>query len=349
MPASSAPPPRVAAVTINWNGLDDTLGCVRSLLAQSHPGLEVHVVDNGSAGGEADALAEAFGERIRLHRSRENLGFTGGNNLVLRPIVERDEADYVVLLNNDAEAEPDWVERLVAAAEAEPGVAMCASHMLFFDHPEITENAGTDLLTTGEAVPRGRGRASWRNERPGRPLGACGGAVLYRVAALREVGVFRDDFFANFEDVDLSLRALVCGWECVYVPEARVHHRLNRSIRKVRDDAFRTRSVRNLTTAYWVNMPLAVILLNAPWLVFTYAAVPVLALLLGQRDLCRILCAARGRVWRERRAILSARRALHHHRRGNPLRLWWRQRSFVWTYFRYFVDVVLLRRRRYME
>jgi len=335
-------------VTLNWNGLADTLACVDSLLHQDWPGLEIHVVDNGSENGEADALDARFGRRIHLHRAGENLGFSGGNNLALRRILADGDVDYVALLNNDAEAQADWIRSLVAAAQADPAIGLCASHMVFHSAPEITENAGTDLLTTGEAVPRHRGRAAWRADRVAHPLGACAGAALYRTSMLRELGLFRDDFFANFEDVDLSLRALAVGYECVFVPGAVVRHHLNRSIRKVRDDAFRIRSVRNLTTAYWVNMPRSVLLLNSPWLLVS-SLVPLVARAVGQRDLAHVIGSARRQVWRERRHVLAARRALRPLRRGNPLRLWWRQRSFLATYGRYFWDVVVLRRRRYME
>lgn len=348
MTSPNRPRPRVATVTLNWNGLTDTLACVESLLAQRSADFEIHVVDNGSRNDEASAIAARFGNRIRLHRSPTNLGFCGGNNLAMASILAEGRCDYIALLNNDAEAESDWLAALVAAAEADARVGLCASHMVFHREPSVTENSGIDLLTTGEAVPRHRDRPAWESARAGRPLGACGGAVLYRASMLRALGLFRDDFFANFEDVDLSLRALATGWECVFVPGPTVRHHLNRSIVKVRDDAFRIRSVRNLTTAYWVNMPRTVIALNLPWLLVT-ALIPPIAFLIGQRDLARILHLARAQCWRERRHILAARRALRPLRRGNPLRIWWRQRSFLGTYLRYFVDVVVLRRRRYME
>lgn len=341
--------PLVAVVVVNWNGLEDTCECLRSLLAQTWPRVEILVVDNGSANGEADAIEREFGTQVRLFRHAHNLGFTGGNNPPMRLALEEGRARYIALLNNDAFAEPTWLERLVTAAEADEDGGLFASHMVFVSDPERTENAGTAILTTGEAIPRGRDRPRSEFDTPATLLGACGGAVLYRAALLHELGTFRDDFFANFEDVDLSLRCAATGHFTRFVPGAVVRHRLNASIAKVRNDDFRVRSVRNLSTAYWINMPRTVILLNAPWLILSWFLVPLLAPLLGQFDLARILVRGRVRTIGECRSIWRERRRLRPMRRGNPLRIWWLQRSCVRVYLGFLVQVVLLRRRRYME
>ena len=194
----------IAVVVVNWNGLEDTRECLRSLLAQTHANLVVHVVDNGSANHEADQLAAEFDARIVLHRSPTNLGFTGGNNLAIRSILADGRATYVALLNNDATADPQWVEALERAARDDPATGVFASRMLFYDQPSVIENTGILLLTTGEAMPRHRGCSLQAGRRASRPIGACGGALLYRVSMLREIGLFRDDFFVNFEDVEVA-------------------------------------------------------------------------------------------------------------------------------------------------
>ena len=341
------PPPFVTVVVVNWNGLEDTRACIRSLLAQTFEAREIVVVDNGSEGDDADRIAAEFGDSIRLVRHADNRGFTGGNNAAMQLALDEGRSEFVALLNNDAEAEPDWLAALVRAASEAPDVAACTSLMVFHADPSVVENTGTEILATGEAVPRGRGRpaAEFANH-PADVLGACGGAVLYRASTLRRLGLFRDDFFANFEDVDLSLRIAAAGLRCRFVPGAVVRHRLNASIQKVRDDAFRIRSVRNLTLAVWGNLPWTTLVLNAPALVVSHLLVPLVAPLLGQWDLARIL--VRGRL-AALRDIPSARRAIRPHRRPVGLRLWWRQRGFVGVYVRFVLDVVVRRRRRYME
>ncbi len=345
----TASDPLVAVVVVNWNGLEDTRECLRSLLAQTYANLVVHVVDNGSANNEADQLAAEFEARIVLHRSPTNLGFTGGNNLAMHSILAEAKATHIALLNNDATADPQWVEALERAARDDPATGVFASRMLFYDQPSVIENTGILLLTTGEAMPRHRGRSLRAGLHSSRPIGACGGAVLYRASMLREIGLFCDEFFVNFEDVDLSLRALARGSDVLYVPTAIVQHKLGRSIRKVRGEEFLLRSQRNLLMAYWVNLPWQVLLANLPWQILGYSLLLGLGSLCGQRQMARVIWKSRVAMWRDRAAIWRARAALAPHRRGGWFRIWWRQSWFVYAYVRSFLDVVVLRRRRFFE
>ena len=104
---------RIVAVVLSYNGRDDTLAALESLR-----GIETVAVDNGSVDGSAAAVAERFPE-VELVRAGVNLGFAGGNNVGIRRALDRG-ANWVLLLNNDAEVEPGLVEALAAAADARP-------------------------------------------------------------------------------------------------------------------------------------------------------------------------------------------------------------------------------------
>jgi len=341
--------PSVAAIVLNWNGLADTRVAVRSLLAQTFRSVAVWVVDNASAGPDAAALAAEFGDRIHLVRNAANLGFPGGHNGTLRHLVDSGSVDWIALLNNDAIADPAWIERLVAAGESDPRIGACASLMVFRADASTVENAGVVMLRTGEAIPRGRGRPAAEFAAPADVAGACFGAVLLRTAALREVGLMRDDFFLNFEDVDLSLRLLACGWRIRYVPDAVVRHGLNQSIDKVRDDAFRIRSIRNMSVAWFVNLPWQVLLLELPWTFASWVLAPIAALLLGQPRFAKVLLLGRLRTLRELPALLRDRRALAPKRRASWWSIWRMHGSSLAAYGRFVRDVVLLRRREPMK
>ncbi len=339
-------PPSVAAIVLNWNGFDDTCIAVDSLLAQTWQPLSVHVVDNGSANNEAARLEARFGARIRLHRHATNKGFPGGHNDLLRALLDQpDGPRYLALLNNDASAAPDWIAELIACAERHPDTGACASLMRFRDRPDLVENAGVVLLRSGEAIPRGRGQPVGAFANEAELLGVCAGAALFRAEALRDVGLFRDDFFLNFEDVDLSLRLVIAGWRCRFAPGAQVHHGLGQSIRKVRDEAFEVRSMRNLDFAYLVNMPWQVLVCGLPWLLLGWLLAPIVCLLLGRRAHARTLLRGHWRLLRDRKLLLAERRALRPLRR----RAWWQifalQGSTAALYGRYLRDVVVLRRR----
>ncbi len=339
--------PAVAAIVLNWNGLQDTCAAIDSLLAQSWRPLTIHVVDNASAGDDAAQLAARYGERIDLRVNPANLGFADGHNGVLRELLDAGPRApaYIALLNNDAVAAPDWIEQLVAAAEADASVGACACMMVFRDRPAVVENAGVLMLRSGEATPRGRGRPAAEFERATDVLGACGGAALFRTAALQQVGLFRGEFFLNFEDVDLSLRLVAAGWRVRFVPGARVRHGLNQSINKVRDEAFAVRSIRNMDFAYLVNMPWQVLVLGLPWLALAWGVAPLACLLLGQREHARVIVRGHRRTIRERKDLFAARAALRPLRRASWWGIFWRHGSTLAAYGRFLRDVVVLRRR----
>ena len=322
--------PRVAVVVLNWNGLEWTRAAVRSLLAQTWPHVEVHVVDNGSANDDAGALQREFGERIRLHALATNTGFTGGCNHALERVLAEDRCAFAALLNNDAEAEPGWIEALLREARADDRVGVVASRMRLLADPERLDNAGVWLLGCGDVAPRGRLAPAARWTEPCDLLAACGGALLLRCAMLRAIGTFRADFFANFEDADLSLRAVTTGWRIRYAPAAEVRHRLNATIRRVRDHAFDVRSVRNATWAWLVNLPLPVLLLNLPSFVLANLGIVAATTLCGRPAVARAFVRGRLRALRELPAIRAERARLRPLRAGPAWwRLWWRQRSFA--------------------
>lgn len=224
--AAAVTEPLVSAVVVNWNGVDCVDACLASLLSQTWPALEVIVVDNGSSDGSRELLRSRYGSRITLIESPVNLGFAGGNNLGIRAA----KGAYVVLLNNDAVAEANWVGALVRAAEADAHVGMCASKILVLGGKGLIDSAG--LLMSADGIGRGRGRLEPDGEAYARAEdaltpSAC--AALYRRAMLDEIGLFDEDFFAYCEDSDLGLRGRLAGWRCRYVPDAVVHHAYSRS------------------------------------------------------------------------------------------------------------------------
>ena len=117
---------RLLAVVLNWNGGDDTLAALASL-----EGVETICVDNGSTDGSDSDVEQRF-PQVELIRTGANLGFAGGNNVGLRRAFER-EADWTLLINNDAIAEPGLADALTAAAAARPDAGLLACKILFED------------------------------------------------------------------------------------------------------------------------------------------------------------------------------------------------------------------------
>ncbi len=215
--------PLASVVIPNWNGIQHLPVCLDALRAQTYPHLKVILVDNGSTDGSQALVAEEYPE-VRLLALERNLGLTGGNNAGFGAA----RGEILVSLNNDTEADPRFVEALVAALEAHPEAGMAAAKMLLFDRRDVIHSAGDGYGLDG--IPFNRG--VWQQDEgqfdePGWIFGGCGGAVAYRRAMLDEIGYFDESFFMYCEDVDLNWRAQLAGWRCWYTPQAVVYHKLS--------------------------------------------------------------------------------------------------------------------------
>jgi N-acetylglucosaminyl-diphospho-decaprenol L-rhamnosyltransferase len=200
----------------NFNGGEHLARALESLRAQTVEA-EVVVVDNGSSDCSDRMVAERFPE-VTLLRMEENLGF----GTALNRAVAAHPTDAIVLLNNDAAAEPRFVEALVDGLGAE--VDSVAGVMLQESEPGLIDSAGVVADRTlmgfdylhGEPVSAAAGAPA--------PLGPTGGAALYRREAFEAVGGFDERIFLYYEDLDLALRLAARGSGCRLAPEARALH-----------------------------------------------------------------------------------------------------------------------------
>jgi len=215
---------RVVAVVVNWNGGEDNLACLRSLLGQTGPPAEIVFVDNGSSDGSAELVAERFPD-VRVLRNAENLGFGGASNQGIALGLERG-ADAAFLVNNDVELPPDTLAQLVEALGREPGVGIVGPRVLYRDEPHRIWAAGGVLtwrrnLTTlcghgGADHPR------WQRTRRVDYVPGC--AMLVRREVFERVGLFDPEYFMYTEDVDFCLGASRAGFASLCEGRAAAHH-----------------------------------------------------------------------------------------------------------------------------
>jgi GT2 family glycosyltransferase len=306
MAASS--PSFISVVVVNYNGRRYLERCLDSLAAQTYPTFETIVVDNASTDGSAEWLAARFSQ-VRVVCAPRNLGFAAGNNLGIRIATAKNagqaRGEFIVTLNNDTEVEPDFLERL-AAPLADEQVGMCAALMLEFERRDRVDAAGIGIDRAGFAWNLLAGRAASRVGAAREVWGACAGAALYRVAMLDEIGLFDEDYFGFYEDVDLAWRARGAGWKCTVVPDARVYH--------VHGGSFRQGSEQKLyllaRNRWWTllkNYPMPALALNLP-LIVGADLVALAHSLIHQRSLAPL----RGRVaaWRDLRRVWRKRRVV---------------------------------------
>ncbi|MBI4491315.1 MAG: glycosyltransferase family 2 protein [Chloroflexi bacterium] len=215
--------PPASIIIPNWNGARWLRGCLEATRRQTYQPREVLVVD-GASRDESTAIVEREFPEVALLRLPENRGFCGNVNAGLRQA----RGEVLALLNNDAEPEPEWLAELVRGLLAHPEAGMCAAKMVLFDRPGVINSAGDFFSLDG--LPGNRGvweKDSGQYDGEEFVFSACGGAAAYRRAMLDDVGLLDERFFAYCEDVDLSFRAQLRGWRCLYVPTARVRHRLS--------------------------------------------------------------------------------------------------------------------------
>ncbi|MGD1081460.1 MAG: glycosyltransferase family 2 protein [Candidatus Sulfotelmatobacter sp.] len=255
--------PEISVIVLNWNGKHFLETCLTALRRQTFQDFETVLVDNGSADGSAEFVRTNFPE-VRLISLTENRGFTGGN-IAGWELVRNGPADgLIVLLNNDTEAHPLWLEEFHKASRVYPRAGTLASKMMMFDDRNRIENCGFAMSTIGFTIDLGRGEvdsAMWAM--PRRVFGACAGAAAYRRSMLEDVGFLDNDFFMTSEDVDLSFRAQLRGYECWMIPGAIVYHRYRGAMSK-----FPARQMffthRNSEFVYLKNMPAGLMLGHLP-------------------------------------------------------------------------------------
>ena len=224
----SASAARVAVIVVNWNGRHHLERCLPALRAQTLGQHRVTVVDNGSTDG-SPAWLRAHWPDVDVLALERNVGFAAANNRAL----ERAAGPWVALVNNDAVPEPTWLEALVTAGEARPGVGSVASLMLFDHAPGVVNSAGIAVDPTGIAWDRLGGAPVALAQDACEVFGASAGAGLFLRQALDDASEpaggagsapFDERFFMFMEDVDLAWRLRLRGWSARYAPGARVRH-----------------------------------------------------------------------------------------------------------------------------
>lgn len=298
----------VAVIIVNFNSGALLSECLRHLRAQTRRPEQIIVVDNASRDGSADRLEQDYPE-AELVRLERNLGFAAANNLAAR---RAGEVEWLALLNPDAFPEPDWLERLLAAAAAYPDCASFGARLVDAGDPSRLDGTGDVYHVSGLAWRRDHSRPLAEGEgEAGDIFAPCAAAALYRRAAFFQAGGFDEDYFCYFEDVDLGFRLRLLGHGCRYVPDAVVRH-VGSAVTGRRSAFSLYHGHRNLVWTWCKNMPGSLLCLYLPQhLLLNLGAVLWYALRGQGRTLLRAkwdaLCGL-PRCWRQRRAIQAGRR-----------------------------------------
>jgi len=221
--------PYISIIILNYNGTGFLEGCVDSVLKSNYSNFEAILVDNAST-DDSLAWAETIATkdiRLKIIKSTKNLFFTGGNNLGIKHA----RGEYIIILNNDTEVEPNWLKEIALAMQDASIGAAQPKILVYKSVPLRVDYAGGDLDRYGYAEGRYRGQIeSDMHDKIEEIFYAGGTAMVLRSSILKEVGLFDHKFGAHWEDVDLSWRIRLRGHRIALIPRAIVYHKGSQSM-----------------------------------------------------------------------------------------------------------------------
>jgi GT2 family glycosyltransferase len=226
MHTQQLPTKKLAIVLINWNSFDLTKTTLASLSHTTYTNYDCIVVDNGSVNGSGQALKLEF-PKIILIESETNKGFTGGNNIGMDYGLQQDY-EYIMMLNNDVEVEPNFLEPLVERLDQNPSVGAVQPLIYFHHDRNLIWNAGSRYLywiglpITLKYFRKDPLRKQIQQQKKIDWITGC--AFMMRSNILKKTGILKERFFIYFEDVDLSFRIKKTGYTLSYVPESVIYH-----------------------------------------------------------------------------------------------------------------------------
>jgi hypothetical protein len=193
----------------------------------------VLIVDNGSVDNSKlllDEYQSQHQDKVDVIYNPANFGFAGGVNTGIEWALN-ENYEFVTLFNNDAIADKNWLKNLIAAAK--PKEIGISTGLLLHADGKTIDSSGDWYSTYGLSYPRGRNHKTSTAPEAGFVFGASGGASLYKTELFKDIGLFDEDFFAYYEDVDISFRAQLAGWKVAYNPDAIAYHKQGATSKRI--------------------------------------------------------------------------------------------------------------------
>lgn len=249
----------------NYNGINYIEACLDSIYAGTATDVEVIVVDNASTDGSLALVEEKF-PQVRVIKNGKNTGFS----VAVNQGIAASRTPYVILLNNDTRVDKTFVHELerVLDMDKDGRVFSASARMISLYDREKTDDAGDFYCALGWAFARGKGKNPALYHKNREIFASCAGAAIYRRALLSDekVGMFDEEHFAYFEDIDIGYRAKLSGYRNWFAADAVVYH-AGSATSGSRYNAFKTKlAARNSVYLIYKNMPFLQIFVNLPFL-----------------------------------------------------------------------------------
>ena len=215
--------PMVSIVSVNYDQPEVTCEMLASLEKVTYSNFETLIVDNASPTKSPNIIKEKYPE-IQLIISKKNLGFAGGNNIALKQA----KGDYVLLLNNDTEVKPDFLESLVELMESDKKIGIVSSKILYFYEDNVIQYAGASPINPITSRGSHYGYKEIDNGQldevteTAYPHGAC---MMIRKSVLEELGLLYEGYFLYYEELDFAERVKRAGYKIYFQPNSSILHK----------------------------------------------------------------------------------------------------------------------------
>ena len=252
----------ISVIIPNYNGLEHLKTCYDSLMNQSYNEFKIILVDNNSADDSVNFTKKNYPD-IKIVRLNSNTGFAKAVNEGIR----NSDTDYVLLLNNDTECDRNFLQEMINGLKDESTGSVACKMLNYYDR-KIIDDAGDFIKSKGSPYARGFGEIDkGQYDKEEYIYGACAGAALYRTEVFEKTGYFDEDFFAYYEDVDLSFRMQLAGYKCFYNPKAVCFHK--RGATSGYQSGFQTMLCeKNLIALRLKNYPMSLLIKNLPFFAY---------------------------------------------------------------------------------
>lgn len=228
---------QISIITINYNGLANTCALIETIPFNDYP-LEVIVVDNASTEDEATLIEQRY-PQVKVIRSKENLGFAGGNNLGIKDALGK----YLFFINNDTILKPQTsdLKHLIERLESDTKIGMACPKIRFAWDSCPIQFAGYTPLSRitlrNKAIGYGEEDLGQYDNAHSTPY-AHGAAMMVKREAIERAGLMPECYFLYYEELDWSMMIRRAGYDIWYEPTCTIYHKESQSTGQ--DSALRT-------------------------------------------------------------------------------------------------------------
>lgn len=226
---------KIHIILVNYNGYEDTIECIDSIIVNRYRNYKIIVVDNASTDDSRDMLIQKYNNHNDIHIifNNENVGFSGGNNIGIKYALQ-ENPDFIMLLNNDTIIDVDAINNIIEVAKDNHSNKIYTGKIkLYKDKSRIWYGGGSYKKWRGTSIHRHEGEVDCKSNNVMCNVDfICGCYLLIDTLSIKKIGYLPEEYFLYSEDLDLSLNALNKGFDLIYVPSSVIYHKVSSSTSK---------------------------------------------------------------------------------------------------------------------